>query len=122
MLSYLFSDIVRVGDCHTGDLGLNPGGHKRFSPLELFYCCRKWVKSFLSSWKQRVLLDGKISDQADVFSGVPQGIVNGPLYFLAFINDLPECTSSETRLFADDGLLYKLIKSDKDAQSLQKRS
>ena len=39
---------------------------------------------------------------------------------LAFINDLPECTSSETRLFADDGLLYKLIKSDKDAQSLQK--
>ena len=46
--------------------------------------------------------------------------MNGPLYFLAFINDLPECTSSETRLFADDGLLYKLIKSDKDAQSLQK--
>ena len=80
----------------------------------------QWVKSFLSSRKQRVLLDGKISDQADVFSGVPQGTVNGPLYFLAFINDLPECTSSETRLFADDGLLYKLIKSDKDAQSLQK--
>ena len=77
------------------------------------------MKSFLSSRKQRVLLDGKISDQADVFSGVPQGTVNEPLYFLAFINDLPECTSSETRLYVDDGLLYKLIKSDKDAQSLQ---
>ena len=59
----------------------------------------QWVKSFLSARKQRALLDGKTSDQADVSSGVPQGTVNGPLYFLAFINDLPECTSSETRLF-----------------------
>ena len=60
----------------------------------------QWVKSFLSARKQRVLLDGKTSDQADVSSGVPLGTLNGPLYFLAFINDLPECTSSETRLFA----------------------
>ena len=59
----------------------------------------QWVKSFLSARKQRVLLDGKTSDQTDVSSGVPQGTVNGPLYFLAFINDLPECSSSETRLF-----------------------
>ena len=58
-----------------------------------------WVKSFLSTRKQRLLLDGKTSDQTDVSSGVPRGTVNGPLYFLAFINDLPECTSSETRLF-----------------------
>ena len=76
----------------------------------------QWVESFLSHRKQRVLLDGKSSAQADVTSGVPQGTVNGPLYFLAFINDLPECTSSDTRLFADDGLLYRTIKSNKDAQ------
>lgn len=80
----------------------------------------QWVKSFLSNRKQRVLLDGKESAQADVTSGVPQGTVNGPLYFLAFINDLPECTSSDTRLFADDGLLYRQIRSDKDAEALQR--
>ena len=53
-------------------------------------------------------------------SGVPQGTVNGPLYFLAFINDLPECTLSDTRLFADDGLLFREIRTDKDAEALQK--
>ena len=79
----------------------------------------QWVESFLRNRKQRVLLDGKESAQADVTSGVPQGTVNGPLYFLAFINDLPECTSSDTRLFADDGLLYRNIKTDKDVQALQ---
>ena len=78
--------------------------HQRLIHKLYFYGVRGenllWVKSFLNARKQRVLLDGKTSDQTDVSSGVPQGTVNGPLYFLAFINDLPECTSSETRLFA----------------------
>ena len=78
-----------------------------------------WVKSFLGSRKQNVLLDGKTSDQADVTSEFPHGTVNGPLYFLAFIKDLPEFTLSETRLFADDRLLYKQVKSDNDAQALK---
>ena len=49
----------------------------------------QWVKTFLSDRKQQVILDGKSSAQADVSYGVPQGTVNGPLYFLAFIDDLP---------------------------------
>ena len=35
LLGLLFSDMVRVVDCHTGVLGSNPGGPKRFFPLEL---------------------------------------------------------------------------------------
>ena len=60
-----------------------------------------------------------MSAEADVISGVPQGIVLGTLLFLAFINDLPESTSSDTRLFADDVLIYRHIKSDEDARRLQ---
>ena len=79
----------------------------------------RWIQSFLSYRKQVVALEGTNSTEADVISGVPQGTVLGPLLFLAFINDLPESTSSETRLFADDGLLYRHIKGPDDVQKLQ---
>jgi hypothetical protein len=35
------------------------------------------------------------------------------------INDLPECVKSQVRLFADDCLLYREIKSQQDHQILQ---
>ena len=44
----------------------------------------------------------------------------GPLLFLAYINDLPEATTSSARLFADDCLLYRRIKKPEDADLLQK--
>ena len=67
-----------------------------------------------------MLLDGSRSQQVAVISGVPQGTVLGPLLFLAFINDQPEAVrDSDPRLFADDCLLYKLIKCDADAESVQ---
>jgi len=80
-----------------------------------------WVESFLSNKKQRVQLEGVKSKEADVVLGVPQGSVLGPLLFLAYNNDLPEfVTHSETRLFADDSLLFRFITSQHDADLLQK--
>ena len=32
----LYSDMVRVVDCHAGVMGSNPGGPKRFSPWNYF--------------------------------------------------------------------------------------
>jgi hypothetical protein len=62
----------------------------------------QWTKDFLNNRLQQVFLDGHTSSTAEVLSGVPQGTVLGPLLFPTFINDLPEVTNSEARLFADD--------------------
>ena len=79
-----------------------------------------WVSNFLTSRTQRVILEGKSSTSADVISGVPQGTVLGPLLFLLYVNDIPTYVSSKTRLFADDGLLYREINLSADAASLQR--
>jgi sarcosine oxidase/L-pipecolate oxidase len=64
---------------------------------------------------QAVVLDGESSDIAPVTSGAPQGTVLGPVLFLVYINDLPEYLKfSQLRLFADDSIIYKTIKSQKD--------
>ena len=53
-------------------------------------------------------------------SGVPQGTVLGFILFLLHINDLPSVVSSKIRLFADDCLIYRNIKSKGDQIALQK--
>ena len=77
-----------------------------------------FVKSYIYS--QRVILESSQSSLIHVASGVPQGIVLGPVLFLVYINDLPDSIShSALRLFADDCLLYKTIQSSQDVIDLQ---
>ncbi len=78
-----------------------------------------WITSFLENRRQRVVLDGKHSEELDVLSGVPQGTVLGPVLFLCFINDIADKLDSNIRLFADDALLYRVIENEADADQLQ---
>ena len=78
-----------------------------------------WVKSFLIGRRQSVLVNGDMSDEVPVTSGVPQGSVLGPLLFLLYINDLPENIVSQVRLFADDTAVYLAVNSTSQQNILQ---
>ena len=71
-----------------------------------------WISKFLKHCKQRAVVDGSFSSYANIDSGVLQDTILGPLLFLLHINDLPSNVQySKVRLFADDCLLYKEIKT-----------
>ena len=84
----------------------------------------KWIENFLFHRTQTVVLEGETSNKIPVTSGVPQGTVMGPILFLVYINDLCEYIQhSKLRLFADDSIIYKQIKTPDDTQtSVRSRS
>ena len=68
-----------------------------------------WVKEFLLGRSQKVRIDGQLSEEIRVTSGVPQGSVLGPLEFLAYVNEIWRNTEPNIRLFADDCIKYRKI-------------
>ena len=57
-----------------------------------------------------MVLNGQASSWDDVKAGVPQGSILGPLFFLTYINDLSENLKSTVKLFADDTLIFHVVK------------
>ena len=78
----------------------------------------KWVESWLSNRRQRVCVEGELSEWAPVKSGVPQGSVLGPLLFLIYINDIDEDIISKCEKFADDSKVAKVVNNTDDAELL----
>ncbi|XP_076041896.1 uncharacterized protein LOC143025774 [Oratosquilla oratoria] len=80
---------------------------------------RKWIQAFLENRRQRVAIRGVYSTWLDVWSGVPQGSLLGPVLFLIFINDLFDDIQSSGKLFADDAKIYRRVNSHDNKIVLQ---
>ena len=73
----------------------------------------KLFRNYLSNRKQCVVLNGSSSDYSGIESGVPEGSVLGPLLFLIYINDLERNTKSNIKFFADDTMIFSIVKDPK---------
>ena len=82
-----------------------------------------WLKSYLTAQKQQCSINGCLSSQSNLLCGVPQGSILGPLFFLIYINDLPNCLkfttpclyAADTQIFTssfDISVLTKNVNSD----------
>ena len=67
------------------------------------------INDLLSFKKQRVVLNGQVSQWTSIEAGVGQGSILGPLLFLIYINDFFDYLSTKVKLFADDTFLFTVV-------------
>ena len=77
-----------------------------------------WFASYLDNRKQRVAVEGNLSDILGVNAGIPQGSILGPLLFFIYINDIVDEIGSCIRLFADDTSLYMIVEDPSSVADL----
>lgn len=73
-----------------------------------------WIRAYLENRQQFVSFNDSCSSKLPVDSGVPQGSVLGPLFFLLYINDIMNDLSVSVKLYADDCVLYTKVSTAGD--------
>ena len=72
-----------------------------------------WIEQWLTERRQRIVVDGVVSNWKSVLSGVTQG----PVLFLIYIND--DNITGNVLKFADDTTFFRKVNTDGDKQHLQ---
>lgn len=112
----ILTDFMKAFDTVSHNILLHKLQWYGFSPHFI-----NFIHSYLKNRENIVTLYNESSEIFISTSGVPQGTILGPLFFVLFINDLPSVlTSAQGLLFADDLKIFQKINSVNDCVSLQK--
>ena len=90
---------------------------KKLSCIGISGFTLRWITDYLQNRTQMVNVNGQLSSDRRVSSGVIQGSVLGPVFFVIFINDVDQCIKNSSILkYADDIRIYRSFKSDTTSQ------
>ncbi len=83
-----------------------------------------WIIRFLKNRKQRVVVDGIITEYVDINKGVPQGTVTGPFLFSLMVDDIKPEQPDINKLvkFADDMTVCAPVISNSDSATEEVRN
>ena len=110
----VFLDFSKAFDTVNHSILLKKMEHygTRWVPLQLF-------TSYLTNRQQYTAMGNTVSSRQAVTCGIPQGSSLGPVLFLTYINDLPNCSSVLTfRIFADDTNVFASVRVLKSLEQL----
>ena len=93
--------------------------HKLKTSFNITGHAYSWIESYLSGRRQRVVLNGKLSDWAPVTSGVQEGSICGPLFFVCFTAELDSIIRTNCIMYADDIKLFHRVSCPADTRALQ---
>ena len=79
-----------------------------------------WFKNFLLNRYQSVRVNESMSSFIKVESGIPQGTILGPLFFIIYIDGLSKNIKNGMNLYADDSKLYGSVANAFDLSIFQR--
>ena len=78
-----------------------------------------WLGTFLLGRRQRVKVGNSFSEPEIILSGVPQGSVLGPIFFLVFILDMGLNSIARALLYVDDSKVSMPVRNEEDVRAFQ---